>query len=259
MTRNRTGRDRSRVTLLFLLTGLFLCAPAAGADQVMVSAAISLRNVLDEVWEPFVKDHGEIVLNAAGSGTLMRQILQGAPADLFISASPAEMDELEQNGMLVPGSCCTLASNRLVVIFPLEGQQIERFQEFPLQGRGKIAIGNPKTVPAGRYAREALIALELWDAVEDRLVYAENVRQAVEYVARGDVDAGLVYLTDATMFQERLLLGPTAPEGSHTPILYQAALLRDGPRLEQAAELLRFLKTESSREIFRRHGFQDPP
>jgi molybdate transport system substrate-binding protein len=247
------------MTLLLLLMVAFLSTQAAASDQVMVSAAISLRNVLDEAWEPFVKEHGEIVLNAAGSGTLLRQILQGAPVDLFISASTAEMDELEQNGLLVPGSRCTLASNRLVVIVPLDQPELDQFEDLAVQGQGKIAIGNPKTVPAGRYAQAALTSLKLWDAVKDRLVYAENVRQAVEYVARGDVDAGLVYLTDATVFRERLLVGPTAPEGSHEPILYEAALLKDGPKLEQAAELLRFLNMESSREVFRRHGFQDPP
>ena len=225
----------------------------------MVSAAISLRDVLQEAWQPFEDDGGLIVLNTAGSGVLLRQILRGAPVDLFISASPLELDELERSGMLVAGSRCTLAANRLVTIFPLEGTVVERFQDLPSTGPGRIAIGNPKTVPAGRYARAALTDAGLWETLENRLVYAGNVRQAVEYVARGDACAGLVYRTDAARFRERLRIGPEAPAGSHPPILYQAALLQDGPNREQAALLLTLLKAGPAREVFRRHRFLDAP
>ncbi len=215
--------------------------------------------MLNEIWRPKeTEGRREVILNAAGSGTLLRQIIQGAPVDLFISASPAELDELERNGLIVPGSRCTLAANRLVTIFPLDGPIVDRFQDLALPGRGKIAIGNPKTVPAGRYARSALESAGLWEPLQDRLVFAENVRQVVEYVARGDVDAGLVYRTDAALFGERIETGPEPPVGSYPPILYQAAILTEAAAPQAAGELLKQLLAPRGRQLLRRYGFTTP-
>ncbi len=253
----RRGSGKSRLPVV--LAGLLLLPFGAVSAEVLVSAAISLRDILDGVRPAFREAGDEFVLNAAGSGTLLRQILRGAPADLFLSASPVELDELERKGMLVPGTRCTLASNRIVAIFSQDGPAVDRFRDLPLLGRGKIAVGNPKTVPAGRYARDALVSLDLWNTVKDRLVYAENVRQAVEYVARGDVDAAIVYATDAKRFQDRVRLGPAAPGGSYPAVLYQGAVLKAGPEKEKAGELLKLLRSRNGRELFRRYGFQDPP
>jgi molybdate transport system substrate-binding protein len=250
---------RNKAGLLFLLAGLIPVAETVAADDVMVSAAISLRDVLEEAWSLWDGNGGHVVLNTAGSGVLLRQILQGAPVDLFISASPRELDELETRGMLVPGTRCTLAANRLVTIFPTDGEVVERFRDLPSIAPGSIAVGNPKTVPAGRYARKALLGAGLWEALENRLVNAGNVRQVVEYVARGDADAGLVYRTDAERFRERLRIGPEPEPGSYPPILYQAALVRGGPNPEKAAELLTLLRSGRAGKIFRQHGFMDPP
>ncbi|MBD3867053.1 MAG: molybdate ABC transporter substrate-binding protein [Acidobacteria bacterium] len=252
-------RRRNKAAAFFLLTVLAAPTVARGADGVSVSAAVSLRDALNDAWRPIgAEEQVEIVLNAAGSGTLLRQIMQGAPVDLFISASPAELDELERAGLLVPGSRVTVATNRLVTILAPLGEPPVQFGDLAGPGITRVAIGNPRTVPAGRYAREALVSTGLWEPLQDRLVYAENVRQVVEYVARGDVDAGLVYSTDAELFRGRVRRGPEPPDGSYAPILYQAAILNEATEKEAAGELLELLLTERGRLTFRQYGFTLP-
>jgi molybdate transport system substrate-binding protein len=225
----------------------------------LVSAAVSLRDVLNEIWQPTgTSEQLEVALNTAGSGILFRQIMQGAPVDLFVSASTVEMDELEQAGLLVAASRKTFASNRLVTIFPMEGFLPEQFRDLASPGLARIAIGNPRTVPAGRYAREALESAGLWERLRDRLVYAENVRQVVEYVARGDVDAGLVYSTDAALFGGRVIQGPEPPSRSYSPILYQAAILKESTAKETAGMLLEKLVAPIGRKRLRQYGFTIP-
>jgi len=237
---------------LFLLAVMAVSPPSIGADTVTVSAAVSLRDVLNEVWGP------DVILNAAGSGTLLRQILQGAPVDLFISASPDELDQLEKAGLLVPGSRTTVATNRLVTILAPSGRHPDQFRDLTGPEIARVAIGNPRTVPAGRYAREALLSAGLWEPLQDRLVYAENVRQVVEYVARGDADAGLVYRTDAELFRGRVVIGPGPPERSYTPILYQAAILKEATAQKAAVELLELLLAEQGRQTLMEYGFTIP-
>jgi molybdate transport system substrate-binding protein len=252
-------RRKNRTAGIFLLAALVSPAAGVSADAVTVSAAVSLRDALNEIWQPTGADERpEVVLNAAGSGTLLRQILQGAPVDLFISASPVELDELEQAGLLVPGSRKIVASNRLVTIFSLERHPPARFRDLSAHGLMRIAIGNPRTVPAGRYAREALESTGLWEPLQDRLVFAENVRQVVEYVARGDVDAGLVYRTDAALFGGRIITGPEPPVESYSQIQYQAAVLKESTVKEAASELLELLQAPFGRQRLHRYGFTVP-
>ena len=254
------AKRKNRATAAFLLLAALLApAVAAAEDRVTVSAAVSLREVLAEIWQPKAgADRQGIILNTAGSGTLLRQIIQGAPVDLFISASPAELDELEQAGLLLPGSRRTVASNRLVTIFALEGKPPARFRDLAAPLISRIAIGNPRTVPAGRYAREALISTGLWEPLQDRFVFAENVRQVVEYVARGDADAGLVYLTDADLFAGKVIRGPQPPADSYPPVLYEAAILKDSRAKEAAGELLQRLLSPIGRQRLKQHGFTVP-
>jgi molybdate transport system substrate-binding protein len=252
-------RRKNRAAAVFLLAALVTPAAGGSADEVTVSAAVSLRDVLNEIWQPTEADQRlEIVVNAAGSGALFRQIMQGAPVDLFISASPVELDELEQEGLLLAGSRRTVASNRLITIFAPDSSPPARFGDLAAPGLQRIAIGNPRTVPAGRYARQALISAGLWDLLQDRLIYAENVRQVVEYVARGDADAGLVYLTDAGLFEGRIVPGPEPPAGSYPPILYQAAVLKESTAKEAAGKLLDQLTAPYGRKVFLQYGFTAP-
>lgn len=255
-------RKKRRSSLIAAIALLITLGPALAAgpgDTVTVSAAISLRDVLDEIWSfPAPGRHVRMVLNTAGSGTLLRQILQGAPVDLFISASPDELDRLEEDGLLLPGTRTTVAANSLVTIFPAEVDPPGQFRHLAEDRFRRIAIGNPRTVPAGRYARQALESSGLWPRLQDRLVFAESVRQVVEYVARGDVDAGVVYRTDAARFRTRVVAGPEPPAGSCRPVRYQAAVLADAPSPAAAGELLERLLAPEGRRRFRVHGFSVP-
>jgi molybdate transport system substrate-binding protein len=247
------------VTLAACLAGAV--TGAAASETVLVSAAGSLKEAIREVADRFEAAHPgtKIVVNVAASGVLLRQIEQDAPVDLFLSASRAEIERLERAGRIEAGSARPIAANRLVVVVPagsappasLAGLADPRFD--------RIAVGNPRTVPAGRYAEQALRSAGILDAVADRLVPGESVRQALEYVARGDAAAGIVFATDARALEGKVAVGPEAPEGSHDPIVYLAAVLRDAPHRTGADGLLAFLLSDEGGRILARHGFLPPP
>lgn len=250
--------------LLVVLACAALSAGSSAGDEdveILAAGAISLRDALSEAAERFeAKNAGTVVqLHTAGSGALARQIESGAPVEVFFSASPVEIDRLDRLGMLQPGTRTTFASNGIVVIVPPGSIPPAEFAAIAGTEFSRVALGNPKTVPAGRYAKQALISTGLWETVEPRTVYAENVRQVVEYVARGDVDLGLVYTTDLLRFRERVVAGPAAPSGSHDPVRYEAALVSDGTHREVARRFLRFVVSEEGRAILAIHGFLPPP
>jgi len=233
---------------------------AAGNDaEILVSAASSLRGVIDEVVEAY-REHfpgTDVAINTAASGVLLRQIERGAPVDLFLSASREEVDVLEAQGLVRARK--GFAVNRLVVVVPggrpppksFEGLSAERFE--------RIAIGNPGTVPAGRYARESFETLGLLDAIESRLVFGENVRHVLDWAVRGEVDAALVYATDAALVADRIAIGPIAPPRSHTGIFYEGAVIEGARNPDRALQLLEFLGSVPGAEILSRKGFMIPP
>jgi molybdate transport system substrate-binding protein len=226
-----------------------------------VSAASSLKEAAREAADRFEAEHPGtgVVVNAAASGVLLRQIEEDAPVDLFLSASRDEIGRLERAGRIEIGAARPFASNRLIVIVPAGSSPPATLAGLADPRFDRIAIGNPRTVPAGRYAEQALRWAGIRDAVASRLVPGESVRQALEYVARGEAAAGLVYATDARALGRKVTLGPAAPEGSHDPIVYVAAPLRDAPHRTEAAALLAFLLSEEGRRILARHGFLPPP
>lgn len=239
---------------------LALCvAPGAAvrADEILVSAAASLTDAFNEIGRAYAKANpgSTARFNFGGSGALSRQIAMGAPVDLFASASPVEMDQLMKKGLIDRASRANIASNRLALIAP-KGRRLRRWADL---GRGsvrRVAIANPETVPAGRYAKEVLQRRGLWSSVQKKAVLGENVRQTLSYVAAGDVDAGIVFATDAQIDRRRVRILETAiPGKDHTPIVYPAAVLRDAPHRAEARRFLSFLQGPTSRAILRRHGF----
>ncbi len=238
---------------LALALAAALLAGAAHAQATLVFAAASLKNALDEAAASYGK---RTVVSYGASSTLARQIENGAPADVFISADLEWMDYLEKKGLLAPGTRRDLLGNRLVLIAAATSPlRLEPAAGFPIGkalGSGRLAIADPQSVPAGKYAKAALQKLGVWNEVTGRLAPADNVRAALAFVARGEAPLGIVYATDARE-EPRVVVAGVFPEGTHPPIVYPAAVLR-GAR-PGARELLDFLASPPARAIFGKHGF----
>ncbi len=262
--------DIGRRTGLILLGAATVaaCAPRGpdGSAPVTLFAAASLREVLDAAVADNQQRSGQTVRPAyGGSAQLARQIAQGAPADLFVSADESWMDWLDQRGLIEASARRALAGNTLVLIAPIStsGASVDLASSTALSARlgdGRLAMAEG-TVPAGRYGQEALIRLDLWSAVKDRLAPGDDVRAALALVARGEAPLGLVYATDARV-EPRVRVVATFPEASHAPIVYSAAPVRrqDGTGdLGAAQAFLDLLTGPSGQALFRRFGFAPPP
>lgn len=249
------GPSLRRLGILACLSALLCAAAPAPAQHLTLFAAISMKDVLDEI----VRGYGARVLTAyASSSALARQIEQGAPADLFVSADRQWMDYLTQRGRIDAGSVAVLAGNRLVLV-AAPGREIDVViaPAFPLVralGGDRLAIADPAHVPAGRYARAALSSLGVWDAVRTWLAPADNVRAALNFVARGEAPLGIVYQTDARADERVRVLG-VFPRGSHPDIRYPAGLVGASTQREAAQRLLAYLQSERAAAVFERHGF----
>ena len=228
---------------------------------VLVAAAISLKAPLHEASRRFAAaSPGEAIEFTFGaSGQLAAQIERGAPVDLFVSASPVEMERLLAARRIDAATRTAIAGNRLVAVTRIGGPGASSLADLAGPRFARIAVGNPRTVPAGRYAAEALAAGGLAETVKSRLVYAENVRQVVDVVARGEADAGLVYATDVTLGGGNLREAFEVPQGLYTPIVYEAAVVAGAPGAPRARGLLAFLASQAGRDTLARHGFAAAP
>lgn len=232
-------------------------APAADPAPLLVFAAASLSDVLEEVDRAFTGfTHVEVRTSYAASSVLAKQIEAGAPADVFFSADIGWLDYLQQRGLVRPGSRRDVLSNSLVLIAPSDSAvRLTIAPHFDLAGAldgGRLATGDPDSVPVGKYARAALTQLGVWDSVAARLVRAENVRAALEYVARGEAALGIVYRTDAQA-EKRVRVVATFPADTHPAIVYPAVVTA-GAR-PPAPQFVDFLSGDEARRIFLRYGF----
>ncbi len=244
--------------ILALVSGLALpeTAIAAGKTTIQVSAAISLKDALEVLKEMYLKKNPneDIRFNLGASGMLQEQIEEGAPVDLFISAGKKQMDDLAAKGLIVPGKRKDLLANELVLIVAKEKKNsIRTFSDLADKAQS-FSIGTPEIVPAGKYGKETLVSLKLWDKLEKRIVYANNVRQVLAYVDSGNVDAGLVYKSDAVVLKSAVITA-VAPKGSHAPIIYPMAVVRSAKNPLPAEKFMEFLKTPESAKVFARYGF----
>jgi molybdate transport system substrate-binding protein len=252
------------VGIVFLITVAGLAAfaqqsPPATPAPVTVSAAISLKDVLDQLGREYERDNpgAKVTFNYAGSGTLQHQIEQGAPVDIYFSAAQKQMDALQSAGLILADTRKNIVANDLVLIAPSNTDNIHTFQDLAKSVVKTVALGEPATVPAGMYAQQTLEHLGLWTDVQKKAVYAKDVRQVVTFVASGNADAGLVYRTDAqTSPKIRTIF--TAPPNSHDPIVYPAAVLKNSKEPDAAKAFLGFLETPHALEIFKTYGFNDP-
>ncbi|MBS0379605.1 MAG: molybdate ABC transporter substrate-binding protein [Proteobacteria bacterium] len=249
-----------------LVCGVGLAREAAPGSAALpeptltVFAAASLTDALDEVDRAFTRDtHIAVKTSYASSATLAKQIESGAGADVFLSADREWMDYLEKHGQIRAGTRRDLLGNALVLVAPADSSvQLKIAPGFALAaalGTGRLATGDPDSVPAGIYARAALTKLGVWDAVAPHLARAENVRAALAYVARGEAPLGIVYRTDA-LADKHVRIVDTFPEDSHPPVIYPVAVTLGGR--PESARYLDFLHTEGARQIFARYGFKTP-
>lgn len=238
-----------------VLQSILICYLAAGAAraELTVFAAASTTDVMRRLAADYTKDCGEMIrFNFAASGALAKQIEAGAPADVFVSANPKWMDYLEEKKLLIPATRTNITRNVLVLITPHESAM--SFDEFPANLMGKLAVGDFQSVPAGTYAKAALTSMGWLDDVQDQLVKGSSVRTVLMYVERGEVDAGIVYLSDARQSDNVRILG-AFPADTHPPILYPAAVCSKN---KSAQQFLNFMSSPEAGRIFQSHGFTQP-
>lgn len=251
------------IALLAAACGDETKAPAASAaEPVVVAAASSLTDVMEAIGALFAaEDHAEPRFNFAATSELVRQIEQGAQADVFLSADAEWMDHLAGKSLIDPATRRTVASNTLVLVAPAgkpldvsvgPGMDLRR-----ALGDGRIAIANPDGVPAGKYAKEALTAFGAWDVLDGVIARTENVRAALRFVEAGEAAAAIVYETDALAAGDKVVIVGRFPPGSHTPIVYPAAAVTAGSP-DEARAFLDFLASDKAKAVLVEAGFGPP-
>lgn len=243
-------------TIAVALLALALCAEPASAADLVVSAAASLTDVLKELGTQYAQTHGaRIAYNFGASSALARQIQEGAPADVFFSADEAQMDGLAKRHAIVPATRRSLLSNTLVVVVPADAPRtFARIDDLAAPQFRAIALADPATVPAGLYAKQYLKATRMWPKLVDRLIPTDNVRATLAAVAAGNVDAGIVYRTDALM-SKKVSVAFEVPRAKGPRISYAVAVVAASSQREAAAAFVRFLASDGAAAVFRKYGF----
>lgn len=265
--------------MLFIILALFVTSLAAGCgstsstssnDQknasstkqekavtLTVSAAASLKDSMNEIKQLYTKEHPNIAItyNFGASGTLQQQIEQGAPADIFMSAATKQMDELKSKNLLVNDTVKNLLQNDVVLIVPKDSSNIKTFDDLATDKAQKIALGEPKSVPVGQYSQEILTNLKLMDKVQPKAVYGKDVKEVLTWVETKNVDAGIVYKTDA-LVSKKVNIIATAPEDSHNPVVYPAAVIKSSKNVDAAKDFLKFLSGDKAKAVFEKYGFK---
>jgi molybdate transport system substrate-binding protein len=243
------------------LIGAALSSAIAKPVPLTVSAAVSLKDALEAAKPLFAQAHPgvEITFIFGSSGSLQQQIEHGAPVDVFISAAGRQMDALEAKGLVLAGTRAALFRNQLVLVIPSGASAPASFADLAAPATTRIAIGEPRSVPAGQYANQVLAHFGLLPALGRKLVFGKDVRQVLTYVSFGEVDAGIVYLTDAKT-TDKVKIAAEAPLDSHAPIEYPGAVMKSSPSPEAARAFLDFLRTApEALAAFRTLGFAPAP
>ncbi len=253
----------SLIASLLLLIGILASCGSQGSNnntnkpvELTISAAASLQDSLEELQKAYENehDHIKITFNFGGSGALQQQILKGAPVDLFFSAAEDKFDELVREDLIDKKQGTDLLANELVLIVPKKNEKhIQSFED--LTKIDNIAVGTPETVPAGKYGIETLKNMKLWGNIESKVVYTKDVRQVLTYTETENVDAGLVYKTDA-LVSEKVDIVATANEDTHTPIIYPVGVIKDSKHVKEAGDFYRYLQSDQAMKVFKKYGFQ---
>jgi molybdate transport system substrate-binding protein len=245
-----------RLSLALLMAHIILAAFTARAAPIVVFAAASLTDCMNEIAVDYQKETGEkVVFNFAASSVLARQISEGAPADIFFSADEAKMDGLEKQGLILKDTRRSRLSNSLVIVVPSDSPlQIRSSKDLVRADVKRIALADPQTVPAGIYSKAHLEKLKLWSAVEPKVIPMDNVRAALAAVESGNVDAGMVFKTDAAISKKTKIACEIPPEDS-PDISYPMAVIKDSSQPDAAKKFLKYLDSVEAGRVFDKFGF----
>jgi molybdate transport system substrate-binding protein len=241
------------ITMLFFSTGF-----AADKTELTISAAASMKDALTQIQTMYAKENPgvSLIFNFGASGSLQQQIENGAPVDIFISAAEKQVNDLEKKKLLLDSSKMTLVENAVVLIVPKDSKLKGDFKLLASHSVKKIALGETKSVPVGQYSLEIIESLGIKDAVLPKAVFAKDVREVLTWVETGNVDAGIVYKTDALISKGKVAVIAEAPKGSHKKVTYPAAIIKDSKNAEAAKKFLAYLKGKKAEVVFTTLGFK---
>jgi molybdate transport system substrate-binding protein len=255
-------RSSSVITLVAcLLAGMALLGPGSvmAEQELTVSAAASLTNAFPEIGKKFESANPgtKVVFNFAASGPLLQQLEQGAPVDIFASADQKTMDQAKEKKLILDESRQNFVSNKLVLVVPVASKlSVAGLPELNGKDISKIAVGKPETVPVGRYTKEVLTNEKLWDELTPKFIPGDSVRQVLDYVSRGEVDAGFVYSTDAALVKDKVRIVATMEK--HQPILYPIAIVTATSKKELSQRFIDMVLSREGQEILLKYGFGKP-
>ena len=238
-----------------LITG---CGGDVAKTELHVSAAASLTDAMNELAALYAKENPnvKIIFNFGSSGALQQAIENGGETDLFFSAAQKQMNALEAKGELAEGTRKDLLRNEVVLIVPIDSDKdLSSFDDLTRADIEKIALGEPKGVPVGQYSEEIFTALNILDAIKAKAVYGSDVRQVLAWTETGEVDCGIVYATDAAI-TDKVKVICAAPEGSHKPVIYPAAVIKSSKHLDDAKKFLDFTSSDAAKAVFDKYGFR---
>lgn len=233
------------------------CSNETEEDRTLtISAAVSLKDAMEGIQENYKEKHPEVTIdfNFGGSGSLQQQISQGAPVDLFFSAAEDKFDILVDEGNISAEDGLDLLGNELVLIVPKEASTLENFDDLVKDDIKQISIGTPETVPAGKYAKESFEQMGIWNELENKIVYAKDVRQVLSYVETENVEAGIVYKTDALSSSQVEIIASADPS-THTPIIYPVGIIKDSKQYDAAKDFYTYLQSDEALKVFETYGF----
>ena len=245
------------VLMLVFATVSFWSSAALAGEKIIVSAAISLTDAFNQVGKGFEKSNPgvKVTFNFAASGPLLQQIIQGAPVDVFASADVKTMQTARMKGVVDYPTVVNFTGNKLVLVTP-GGSRIKGIKDLLGGSVKRIAVGKPETVPAGLYTKEALKTSGMWKALEPKFIYADSVRQVLEYVSRGEVDAGFVYATDAAIMRNKVRV--VSDVKGHKPVVYPIGVVSSTKNRAAALSFIKYLLSGKGRAILARYGFSKP-
>lgn len=230
----------------------------AGSKEITVSASIVLKNAFEEIGRLYEsRTKTKCVFNFGAAGDLLKQISGGAPVDVFAPAAKKFMDEADRQELMVAGTRADFTMNRMVLVVPAGAEtDLKSFEGLVSDEVKKIAVGNPKTVSAGEYAEDVFNFYNIQASIKDKFIYTENVRQALDYVARNEVDAGVVFATDAAVRSKEVRVVTAAPEKSHKPAVYTVAVVKGSKYQAEAGAFIALLLSGEGQAVLKNYGFK---